>query len=449
MAEALPPFRDLKNVTGLLSIAVVNSTEHLSPAASAPGGWRELVLAIGPGVLMAGAAIGGSHLVVSTQAGAMYGWQLLWLMLLVNLFKYPFFLYGPRYTAATGETILHGYRRMGQAYLYAFFILNILTTIMNIAGVAYITASLATNFGLPSGDLPLLTAGVLAICAVLIIVGHYGLLDKVGKVVVGMLAISTLVAVLISIGRESAVPEDFVAPSVWQLASIGFIIAFMGWMPAPIDISVWPSLWMKSREQQTGHRISVRESMIDFHIGYIVTVVLAVFFLALGALILYGSGHELAKKGTDFASQLIGMYTETIGQWAFWIIAISAFTAMFSTTLTCVDGYPRALAMSSILLLGKDEKHFRIVHAVWIVVILSAAYVVVKFFLQDLGSLLSFALAISFITAPFFGWINFKVIRSSAVPARYRPGPLMVALSWAGLAFLSGFTAVWVVWQFI
>ncbi len=406
-------------------------------------------MAIGPGVLMAGAAIGGSHLVVSTRAGAMYGWELLWLLLLVNLFKYPFFLYGPRYTAATGETILHGYRRLGRVYLYAFFILNILTTIMNIAGVGFITASLATNFGLPADDLPLLTAAVLAICAVLIIVGHYGLLDKVGKVVVGVLAISTLVAVMVTLGRGTAAPEDFIGPSVWEIASIGFIIAFMGWMPAPIDISVWPSLWMKSRESQTGHTISVRESMIDFHIGYIVTVVLAVFFLALGALILYGSGVDLAQSGTGFASQLIGMYTEAIGDWAFWVIAIAAFTAMFSTTLTCVDGYPRALAMSTILLFGDNEKQFRSIHAVWILVVLTASFVVVKFFLKDLGSLLNFALAISFITAPFFGWINFKVIRSAAVPARYRPGRAMVALSWAGLVFLSGFTLVWIAWQVI
>ena len=30
----------------------------------------------GPGILMATAAIGGSHLISSTQAGALYGWQL-------------------------------------------------------------------------------------------------------------------------------------------------------------------------------------------------------------------------------------------------------------------------------------------------------------------------------------------------------------------------------------
>ena len=59
----------------------------------------------GPGLLFAGAAIGVSHLVQSTRAGADYGLGLIWALILVNLFKYPFFEYGPRYTAATGENL--------------------------------------------------------------------------------------------------------------------------------------------------------------------------------------------------------------------------------------------------------------------------------------------------------------------------------------------------------
>ena len=52
-----------------------------------PGDGRQLTLrglrqALGPGILLAGAAIGGSHLVASTQAGARYGLGLLGMVLL-------------------------------------------------------------------------------------------------------------------------------------------------------------------------------------------------------------------------------------------------------------------------------------------------------------------------------------------------------------------------------
>lgn len=43
------------------------------------------IKAMGPGVLMAAAAIGASHLVSSTRAGAEFGWQLAWVILGVKI----------------------------------------------------------------------------------------------------------------------------------------------------------------------------------------------------------------------------------------------------------------------------------------------------------------------------------------------------------------------------
>jgi len=80
---------------------------------------------LGPGLLFAGTAIGVSHLVQSTRAGADFGWGLLWALILVNLFKYPFFQYGPRFTVATKKSLLDGYMELGKGYLRAYFFLNI------------------------------------------------------------------------------------------------------------------------------------------------------------------------------------------------------------------------------------------------------------------------------------------------------------------------------------
>ena len=47
--------------------------------------WRSKIKAMGPGILMASAAVGGSHIVSSTQAGGSYGWALLgWLFWLTS-----------------------------------------------------------------------------------------------------------------------------------------------------------------------------------------------------------------------------------------------------------------------------------------------------------------------------------------------------------------------------
>ena len=76
---------------------------------------------LGPGLLFAGAAIGVSHLVQSTRAGADFGFGLIWALILVNLFKYPFFQYGPRYAIVTGESLLDGYYKIGKFFLIAYF----------------------------------------------------------------------------------------------------------------------------------------------------------------------------------------------------------------------------------------------------------------------------------------------------------------------------------------
>lgn len=66
---------------------------------------KNLAKALGPGILFASTAIGVSHLVQSTRSGAEFGFSLIWAVILANLFKYPFFEFGSRYTNVTGESL--------------------------------------------------------------------------------------------------------------------------------------------------------------------------------------------------------------------------------------------------------------------------------------------------------------------------------------------------------
>ncbi|NIW45161.1 MAG: divalent metal cation transporter, partial [Gammaproteobacteria bacterium] len=155
-----------------------------------------------------------------------------------------------------------------------------------------------------------------------------------------MLSLSTLVAFTVAFfdGHSPALTE---APSIWNVAGITFLIALMGWMPIPIDAAAWHSLWTLERSKQTNHRSTLRESLLDFNIGYIGSAILALIFLGLGALVMFGAGVSFSSAGAAFAGQLIDLYTQTLGEWAHWIIVICAFTTMFSTTLTVTDSYPR------------------------------------------------------------------------------------------------------------
>ena len=82
---------------------------------------RNLINSLGPGLLWAGAAIGVSHLVQSTRAGAIYGFQLVAIILFINLIKYqgqPWLFVGlqnlPRLTVNVGSQLL-GSENLGAA----------------------------------------------------------------------------------------------------------------------------------------------------------------------------------------------------------------------------------------------------------------------------------------------------------------------------------------------
>src|SRR5210317_737563 len=150
---------------------------------------------LGPGLLFAGAAIGVSHLVQSTRAGADFGFGLLWALLLVNLFKYPFFQYGPRYATATGESLIDGYQKLGNWVLVTYFILTFLTMFTIQAAVTIVTAGLAHNlFGI-SSNLTLWSLMITLLILVILLLGKYKVLDRAMKVIISILALSSVIAV--------------------------------------------------------------------------------------------------------------------------------------------------------------------------------------------------------------------------------------------------------------
>lgn len=408
---------------------------------------HNLLKSIGPGILMAGAAIGGSHLLVSTTAGARYGFSLLWIVLLINLLKYPFFEYGQRYTAAAGETVLDGYRRLGRWELPAFFLLNLLTAIANIAGVSLIAGVLAPElFGTASHPM-LWTSGVVVICVLLILLGHYKWLDRIMKIQISLLAVATVVALAAAIRYAGGVTLSEAPPPVWNREGILFLIALMGWMPAPIELSAWSSLWMQERRKETGHAATVNEARIDFQTGYFSTAFLAVVFLSLGALVMFDSGETL-QGGAKFAKQFIELYTRALGGWIRPVVAFAAFITMFSTSVTCLDGYPRALTASLQRLVPKWKDKFSLIFSVTVVVTGALSMGVVGLCQNSLKAMLNIAMILAFLAAPVFAVINFRIITAPFMPAEHRPKTFMRILSWAGILFLSGFSIVFIVSRF-
>ncbi len=404
---------------------------------------------LGPGLLWAATAIGTSHLVQATRAGAEYGFALVGVVVLAHVLKYPFFEFGPRYAAATGRSLLEGYRDLGWWPLPLYVALTIFTMFIVVGAIGFVTGSLATQlFGdgrSPFAYSVLLLAG----CVVVLIPGRYAWLDRLVKVIVLMLAASTLAAVTLAMtaSRPAAVAPT---PSVWDAAGFAFLLALVGWMPSAIDVSVWHSLWTLERAKTAGRRPTVAAARLDFNIGYFGSVVMAIMFLGLGALILNGTGVPLAGGGADFAAQLVGLYSQALGGWSRPIIVVAAFTAMLSTLLTVVDGFPRALRHATELMvpkLGSGSGSPRLYWG-WMLLAVAGALLLTSVFRGRLTAMVDLATTLSFLTAPVLGYINLRVVTSNDMPADARPELWLLRLSWAGLAFGVLFGLAFLVWRF-
>lgn len=399
---------------------------------------KSFLQSLGPGLLFAGAAIGVSHLVQSTRAGAEFGFGLLWALVLVHIFKYPFFQFGPRYAAATGETLLDGYKKLGKSVLALYYVLNFATMFTIQAAVTIVTAGLASKLFGFTNNLVIWSIILMAISILFLVIGKYKLLDNLMKFIVIILTISTIIAVFIASSNSNEIIDvQQIIPS--KTVEITFLIAFLGWMPAPLDVSIWSSIWSVEKNKNALLKIKPKDAIFDFNVGYISTLILGICFVTLGALVMYNSGETFSNQGIEFSSQLINLYTKNLGEFSYIFIAIAAFTTMFSTTITTLDASPRAMEKTTNLLFDKETK---LNYWFWIATLFLGTMVILKFFISEMGVLVKLATILSFLTAPVYAVLNYVLITGKHTPKEHQPNIYLKIVSFVGILFLIGFS-IW------
>lgn len=406
---------------------------------------------------MAGAAIGVSHLVQSTRAGAMYGWGALIFVLLANLMKYPFYEYGHRYAAASGQNLIQAYRQQGKRFFVPFMIISAISAVGSFAVDAFVAAILLQYLWLPQVSATVLAIAVLLFCWGLIAVGRYRLFEQVTKWCVILLFVATIAAVIMAVlatvridNMGSTVLEVANTTisergSIFSLKALPFVIAFMGWMPGGLELSVWQSLWVQADGQDSGKAASMAEASFDFNFGYVVTVVLACLFLVLGTLTL--PEHGMAAEPAAFAGQLVGMYTSYIGAWAEPVIGLCAIAAIFSTTFTVVDAFPRTLEVGIHELWPSTRASTLPIRGMIALVLITLAALLLSFFTAGFEPLINTITIIAFVFAPFYAWLNILSIRT--LPLEAQPKPWLIRLATIGLIYLSSFSLVFIMLKFV
>lgn len=420
--------------------------------------WQHIKQTLGPGILFASMAIGVSHLVQSTRAGANYGFGLLLLILAANVLKFPFFEYSARYANATGQTLIDGYKRLGKYAIWTYFIVTICSMLFVTAAVGLVTAGFMDNLFDLSSIWPTFSlfpvAVVYVVTCFLLLIGKFNFLDSVIKIIGITLLVSTLIVFVLTLFRGPAEPiSGFIAPEIFDDSGVLFIIALMGWMPTALDLSTWISLWAVEKVKASKYHPSLKETLFDFNLGYWLSAFLSICFVTIGAYLIYGTGKMLPPDSVGFANSVIELYTTTMGDWSYVLIATAAFSIMFGTSIGVFDGYARALQRTTHILfreqIEESTKDYHKVYVISLIILAFGSFSINAFFSGQFKMLIDLATTISFLIAPIVAIANFRLVSKKYIDTSYVPNTVMKITSYLGIAFLSGFAVFYFYIKFL
>ncbi len=382
---------------------------------------------LGPGILFAATSVGVSHLVQSTRAGAAFGLGMMLVIVLAHAIKYSAFRAGSDYAAATGKSLLFAYRQQGGWTLFLFGMVTLSSMFIVLAAVLLVCAGLLRVVFEFNGSLSVIATIVVALAAAMLIRGRYEWLEKITKLLIALLTLITVITTVVALPQMQWQGVATFTPEQWDLKTILFAVALAGWMPTALDTSVWQSVWTVEKVRSGG--VTPKTSRRDFNIGYVLTAVLALCFMLIGASIMHGSQTSFSATATGFATQFIDIYATTLGEWSRPVIGVTAFAVILSTVITVLDGFPRVCAkwvviVGQLKLPAREQKDDINAEQRWyvrfIVIEALGALCIIYFWLSSFKTLIDLAATVSFLSAPILAVLNHRAMTSRTVPSQHR-----------------------------
>ena len=391
---------------------------------------------LGPGILLAAAAVGVSHLVQSTRAGADYGLTMIWVIFLIVLLKYPAFRFASEYAGITGNSLVRAYSNIGRVALGWLTFAMLIELMIGASAVSLVTAGVLINVF----NLPISSAhgaiGVAIITALVLASGKYSRAEKLVKVLVLAFSILTVIATAVALTRLGGDGRAMFSGFGIDWTALTFIVAMTGWMPLPMSSTAFQSIWIREKRKLMGDEFSRSDAIFDLNLGWILTLVLAICFVIMGTAILFETGTAAPASSPEFAALLFSVFTDLAGDWIYPLIAAAGIVVIWSTLFAIVDAAPRLCDRLYHEFRGHDESaqsHYRI----FLVLLVLCVTLVVTVFLGDFTTFIDFSASTGFLVAPAFAWFNYRAIRLPEVVNQYQPARWMLVWHWvAFVAFL-------------
>ena len=159
----------------------------------------KIVSRVGPGIMMAATAVGVSHLVWSTQAGATYGFSLTLLIIAIVVLKYPAFRFAVDYASATGQSLVTAYSKISKLAIVWMSIGFFVDMFIATAAISLVTAGLMISiFDLPFTG-PQVAVGLVVVSALILLNGQYAKAERLVKTLVLTFSVLALAATIFAL----------------------------------------------------------------------------------------------------------------------------------------------------------------------------------------------------------------------------------------------------------
>ena len=391
---------------------------------------------LGPGLIWAMVAIGQTHVILATYSGARFGFSLLWVVLLAHVFTYPVFEYGPRYAVATGGSLIDAYMRLpGLRVPMMLFFGVLLTTIpfIVVASLLSVTASILAA-GLPQVSFNQWCVIVTVFTAALVFAGRYRGLEVICIVMSGALVLATVAAFCLDLPDPGPVLAGAFTPVI-PAGSLVTLVALMR-MPSDPATSIMHSVWaVKKREEWVrdgGLEKGLQKSLLDLRIGFGASLLIALIFLSLGAVVLHPRGVDL--EGVDLAVKLSQVYTETVGAWTFPLFIGVAFVAIWGSYYANADGLPRMVEQLWNSVRGRSGESERPSLRIGYTIAILLGGLLLATTLERPLFLVLLAVSAGLIAYPLVYLLNIYAV-TRLIDERFRPSRLNLLIAYLGVVY--------------
>jgi manganese transport protein len=316
----------------------------LPPPATLAGAFRH----IGPGLIISAVIVGSGELIVTPKLGAEEGFKLLWFIILGCLLKVFVQIELGRRAVLRGQTTLAALNtlpgpRVIVSWVLWLWLAMYLSLVFQIAGIV---GGVARVFALGGLNLPVnvLAAIIGAATAGLLVLGRYGLIEKLSTLFVALFTGVTLVAVAMLqrteyavTGAQLAAGFSFELPDRLMTAFAAFGLIGVG----ATELIYYPYWCLeKGYAQRIGPddgtaawreraRGWLRVMRVDAWVSFALYTVSTLAFYLLGAAILHAK--QAAVDNSRMIETLSLMYREVFGEWSHGLFLVGAFAVLYST----------------------------------------------------------------------------------------------------------------------